>query len=84
MQELFEDRPPECGSSSREVHEVPLCAACVVETELDGLGEETIVQRGLRRVERLDGGVTRKRYEEKEPKAGQAVGEVRMSVLCAK
>ena len=47
----------------REVREAPLCAVCVVEAEIDGVGEEGVVRRGLRRVEKMDGGVTRKRWE---------------------
>lgn len=43
-----------------------MCSTCVLEIEESGTREETIVQRGLRRVERLDGGVTRKRFEEME------------------
>lgn len=50
----------------REVKEAPLCAVCVVEAEIDGASEETIVKRGLRRVEKMDNGLTRKRREENE------------------
>ncbi|RSL56486.1 hypothetical protein CEP54_008781 [Fusarium duplospermum] len=54
----------DCGG--REVTEAPLCAACVVEVEVDDVREESVVvKRGLRRVERLDGGVTRRRWEAK-------------------
>lgn len=45
--------------------EVPLCAACVVEVEVDGVKEDNVVKRGLRRVEKVDGGLTRKRWEAK-------------------
>lgn len=45
--------------------EVPLCAACVVEIEVDGVKEDNVVKRGLRRVEKVDGGLTRKRWEAK-------------------
>ncbi|KAJ9425587.1 hypothetical protein QL093DRAFT_1267437 [Fusarium oxysporum] len=59
-----EDRVKErCGG--REVTEVPLCAACVVEIEVDGVKEDNVVKRGLRRVEKVDGGLTRKRWEAK-------------------
>ncbi|KAH7162326.1 hypothetical protein B0J13DRAFT_517594 [Dactylonectria estremocensis] len=47
--------------------EAPLCTACVVEMELDGVKEESVVvQRGLRRVDKVDGGLTRRRWEAKE------------------
>lgn len=67
IQALFWDEIPEgatarCGGG-KEVAEAPLCAVCVVEMEVDGVREEGIVQRGLRRTERFDGGVTRKRWE---------------------
>lgn len=69
MGELFDD-DEDCENGGRdrgrEVYEVPLCANCQVEAELDEVGNEAVVKRGLRRVERLDGGVTRKRWEEKE------------------
>lgn len=54
-----------------EIKEAPLCAACVVEAEIDGVGEEGIVKKGLRRVEKMDGGVTRKRWEVKDATPGQ-------------
>ncbi|KAF5976657.1 hypothetical protein FCOIX_6933 [Fusarium coicis] len=53
------------GCGGREVTEVPLCAACVVEVEVDGVKEDSVVKRGLRRVEKVDGGLTRKRWEAK-------------------
>lgn len=54
----------DCGG--REVAEAPLCAACVVEAEVDNVREESVVvKRGLRRVERVDGGLTRRRWEAK-------------------
>lgn len=64
VQELFERGDGGTGRG-REVKEAPLCAICVVEAEIDGVSEEGIVKRGLRRVEKLDGGVTRKRWEVK-------------------
>ncbi|KAF4978569.1 hypothetical protein FZEAL_5073 [Fusarium zealandicum] len=55
------------GCGGREVTEAPLCAACVVEAEVEGVREErVIVQRGLRRVERVDGGLTTRRWEVKD------------------
>lgn len=69
VQELFEGDVGTAATvggplrGGREVREAPLCAVCVVEAEIDGVSEEGVVKRGLRRVERLDGGVTRKRWE---------------------
>lgn len=45
------------------MREAPLCAVCVVEAEVDGVSEDAVMRRGLRRVDRMDGGVTRKRWE---------------------
>lgn len=50
----------------KEVEVVPLCAACYVGT--DG---EDVVQKGLRRVERVDGGLGRARWGADETRAGQ-------------
>lgn len=75
IQALFwDDETPEgarerCGGG-REVLEAPLCAACVVEVEDDGVGEEEVVRRALRRVDRVDFGVTRRRWEVREGGGG--------------
>lgn len=58
MRELFAP-----GRSSVEVGEVPLCANCAVEAEVDELDDGGVLQRGLRRVDAVDGGTTRKRWE---------------------
>jgi len=50
----------------REVEEVPLCANCMVEVDLDGLDEGMVVQKAVRRVERGDGGLGRRRWESSE------------------
>ncbi|KAK2062840.1 hypothetical protein LY76DRAFT_505022 [Colletotrichum caudatum] len=49
----------------REVEVPPLCASCYLSTE----GEE-VVQKGLMRVERADGGLSRARWDAGEGKAG--------------
>ncbi|KAK3332538.1 hypothetical protein B0T19DRAFT_398296 [Cercophora scortea] len=51
------------GTSAREIEEVPLCANCMVEVDVDGLDEMSVVQKGLRRLEKVDGGLSRKRWE---------------------
>lgn len=80
---LFKDKASgvkkRCGGV-REVTEVPLCVVCVVEAEVDGLEEEAVVQRGLRRVDKVDGGVTRKRWEVKEKARGSKATRTRRTV----
>ncbi|CAJ0553502.1 Ff.00g120140.m01.CDS01 [Fusarium sp. VM40] len=68
VQDLFLDDELEgqarddCGG--KEVTEVPLCAVCVVEVEVDRVTDQNVVvKRGLKRVEKVDGGLTRKRWE---------------------
>ncbi|CAM1505268.1 Fc.00g109050.m01.CDS01 [Cosmosporella sp. VM-42] len=64
-------------TGGKEVFEVPLCAACAVEVEIDGIGEQGVVQRGLRRVDKLDGGLTRRRWEVKEGVGVKGSGHAR-------
>ncbi|KAI8678830.1 hypothetical protein NCS55_00605500 [Fusarium keratoplasticum] len=65
-EETAEEGVKGSGCGGREVTEAPLCAACVVEAEVDDVREESVVvKRGLRRVERVDGGLTRRRWEAK-------------------
>ncbi len=49
-----------------KVEVVPLCANCVVEVELDKLDARSVLQRGLRRIDKVDGGLTRRRWEIQE------------------
>ena len=81
VKELFPDEEPEesgrDGCGGKEVNEVPLCAPCVVEVEIDGVKEESVaVRRGLRRVEKVDGGLTRKRWEANHNKSNSKVGYI--------
>lgn len=78
VKELFRDDETEesgtDGCGGKEVNEVPLCAPCVVEVEIDGVKEESVaVRRGLRRVEKVDGGLTRKRWEANHNKSNSKV-----------
>ncbi|GJC86590.1 hypothetical protein ColLi_09428 [Colletotrichum liriopes] len=50
----------------KEVDMPPLCAACYLGTE----GED-VLQKGLKRVERADGGLSRARWDAGEARAGQ-------------
>lgn len=45
--------------------EPPLCALCTTECEVDGLDDDGVLQRGLKRIDMVDGGVTRCRWAEK-------------------
>lgn len=67
--ELFEDDDvvvAEGQGKGKEVEIPPLCAHCVVEAEVDGLSEEQVIEKGMERVEKYDGGLTRCRTKEKE------------------
>ncbi|KAG6108543.1 hypothetical protein E4U13_006396 [Claviceps humidiphila] len=48
-----------------EMLQAPLCTLCAVECEIDSLDEHGIRQRGLKRIDVVDGGVTRRRWIEK-------------------
>ena len=54
----YEDR-----GRAREISQVPLCAHCMVDVEVDGLAEPDLVRKGLRRVDKADAGLTRRRWE---------------------
>ncbi|KAK8055885.1 hypothetical protein PG993_001112 [Apiospora rasikravindrae] len=41
---------------AKEILEIPLCANCVVEVEMDSLDSKTVVQKALRRTDKMDGG----------------------------
>ena len=51
------------GERGLEIFEPPLCAACVVDMEVNGLSTEDAIEKGLRVVDDRDGGVTRRRKE---------------------
>ncbi|KAI1102974.1 hypothetical protein F4804DRAFT_353271 [Jackrogersella minutella] len=64
--------------AGREISEVPTCASCVVECEIDFTNERDVVQSALHTVDRTDGGLARKRWEKKNGKISRrAVGEIR-------
>ncbi|KAK3369191.1 hypothetical protein B0T24DRAFT_356262 [Lasiosphaeria ovina] len=56
----------ECGTA-REIDEVPLCANCLAEVDVDGdaapADQPALVQKALRTVDRVDGGLARQRWE---------------------
>lgn len=59
VKDLFEDTR---GGGAREVEETPLCANCVVEIEVDEVADDEVLQTGLQRIEKADGGLTRERH----------------------
>lgn len=63
---------------SREITEVPTCANCKVACEIDTVNQQTVVQNVLRRVDRIDGGMARQRWERGNGHVSrQAVGEIK-------
>ncbi|KAG5978770.1 hypothetical protein E4U55_005962 [Claviceps digitariae] len=48
-----------------EILQPPLCALCAVACDVDSLDEQDILQRGLKRIDMVDGGLTRRRWIEK-------------------
>ncbi|XXH04989.1 hypothetical protein Hte_011413 [Hypoxylon texense] len=64
--------------SGREITEVPTCANCKVACEIDTVNRQTVVQNVLRRVDRIDGGMARQRWERGDGHVSrQAVGEIK-------
>jgi hypothetical protein len=61
------------GGAAKEVADIPLCANCVLETEVDRVDEGALVQNALRRVDRVDGGLTHSRWEKRQGVASQRV-----------
>lgn len=49
----------------QEMMEPPLCALCITKCEVDGLDGDDVLQKGLKRIDLVDGGVTRRRWAEK-------------------
>lgn len=48
---------------AREVDQVPLCAHCYVEVEGASMDPQMVVDKALRRIDDVDGGLTRRRWE---------------------
>ncbi|ORY69754.1 uncharacterized protein BCR38DRAFT_480922 [Pseudomassariella vexata] len=61
-----EDHDDDMRIRAKEILEIPMCANCVVEVELDSLDQKTVVQKALRRVDKSDGGMSRNRWEKRE------------------
>ncbi|KAG6002417.1 hypothetical protein E4U54_000888 [Claviceps lovelessii] len=45
--------------------QAPLCALCAADCDADSLDEHGVLERGLKRIDLVDGGVTRRRWIEK-------------------
>ncbi|KAI1417515.1 hypothetical protein F5Y13DRAFT_201117 [Hypoxylon sp. FL1857] len=66
------------AGTGREIAQVPTCANCVVECEIDSANEQVVVQNALRRMDKVDGGMARKRWERKDGRISRrAVGEIK-------
>lgn len=50
----------------REIDRIPLCANCMAEVDIDHLDENSVVQKGLRRLDQRDGGMNRRRWEARQ------------------
>jgi len=54
---------PEKKGRAMEINEVPACANCLVEIEGENLDEAGVLQNGLERFGRVDGGLRQTRRE---------------------
>lgn len=62
----------------REITEVPTCANCLAGCDVNSTGQQNVVQNALRRVDRIDGGMARKRWEKGDGQiTKRAVGEIK-------
>ncbi|KAI1769008.1 hypothetical protein GGR53DRAFT_529722 [Hypoxylon sp. FL1150] len=62
----------------KEIAEIPTCANCVVRSGVDSGNQQNVVQNVLRRVDRIDGGMARQRWERGNGQVSrQAVGEIK-------
>lgn len=72
VEELFEDggsrgadHSTELGrGKGREIDEIPLCGQCVEEVSRETAKDDHLIPMALRRVDRYDGGLSRRRWEE--------------------
>lgn len=82
MEDLFEGHAPgEPGQSTewgrykgREIDQIPLCAPCVEEVSRENASDDHLIPMALRRIDRFDGGLSRRRWEES---TRQSAGEDR-------
>lgn len=70
--DLFEDAEPgeSCPlpgmgrSKGKEIDEIPLCGQCAQETSREEAKDDHLIPMALRRIDRYDGGLSRRRWEE--------------------
>ncbi|KAG6365223.1 hypothetical protein INS49_006832 [Diaporthe citri] len=59
------DRSTELGrGKGREIDEIPLCGPCVEEVSRETTKDDHLIPMALRRIDRYDGGLSRRRWEE--------------------
>lgn len=72
MEQLFEDdssggpsQSTELGrNKGREIDQTPLCGPCVEEISRETANDDHLIPMALRRIDRYDGGMSRRRWEE--------------------
>ncbi|XDG00766.1 hypothetical protein ABKA04_000381 [Annulohypoxylon sp. FPYF3050] len=63
---------------AKEIHDVPTCANCVVECDNDSADHHGTEQNALKKMDEVDGGLARKRWERKDGQiTRRAVGEIK-------
>lgn len=98
MRELFEEedggaevveQADDLGrGKGREIDRVPLCVDCAWEAGAEEMDRRAVEERGLKRVERVDGGLTRRRWEARQwggkvtTMFKRKIAQVRGHVLC--
>lgn len=66
LEQIFDEQDAP-GTGGKEVEEVPLCANCVEEVGWNRyVDEEHLIPMALERVERFDGGLSRRRWEARQ------------------
>lgn len=56
----------EDAGNGKEIDEVPLCARCVAEIKTEQMDDEHLIPMALGRVEKFDGGLSRRRWETRQ------------------
>ncbi|KAK6950023.1 hypothetical protein Daesc_008346 [Daldinia eschscholtzii] len=72
------------GGGGREISEVPTCANCKVDCEVEREDQRSVVRNALRRVDESDGGLARMRWMRMGEQMGRrAVGEIKRVPVAA-
>lgn len=73
LEQIFDGRDAE-GGAGREIDEVPLCAKCIEDVGRDRrAGGARLMPLALERVERFDGGLSRRRWEARQQREPSVV-----------